>query len=143
MLEDLFPKIEESRAKLRKRGYALAAEHYPPTGQASQWYADVIQVVPRSGQRVAKQLARLCGEDSRVTIPQRSLADAVGCRDKAGNLRAYAERGVEILKDSGWLEVQTVGRGRGAKTTYSLLPGPRSVEWLGWLDDDDWLDEGL
>ncbi|MDQ0793730.1 hypothetical protein [Streptomyces sp. B1I3] len=141
MLEDLFPKIEESRAKLRKRGYALAAEHYPPAGQAAQWYADVIQCVPRSGQLVAKQLARLCGQDSLVTVPWRSLADAVGVRDSAGRERAYTERGVQVLIEAGWLTVETIGLKRGAKTTFSLEPGERATEWLGWIDADDWLDE--
>ncbi|MFI2373048.1 hypothetical protein [Streptomyces sp. NPDC018833] len=141
MLEDLFPKVEENRIRLRKRGYALAAEHYPPTGQAAQWYADVIQCVPRSGQLVAKQLARLCGEDSRVTVPWRSLADAVGVRDSAGRERAYTERGVQVLVESGWLTVETIGVKRGAKTTFSLEPGDRATEWLGWLDADDWLDD--
>ncbi len=70
--------IDVRRVKLRKRGFALAAEAIPPTGQAALWYADAIQCVPRSGQAVARQIARLCGDDSKVTIPWRSLADAVG-----------------------------------------------------------------
>ncbi|WP_406361576.1 hypothetical protein OID55_28140 [Streptomyces sp. NBC_00715] len=136
-----FPALEERRAMLRKRGFPLAAENIPPTGQASLWYADVIQCVPRSGRDVARQLARLCGDDSRVTVPWRSLADAVGVRDSAGRVRAYAERGVQALTEAGWLEVETVGSKRGAKTTFGLLPGDRAAEWLGWIDGSDWLDE--
>lgn len=132
---------EARRVKLRKRGFALAAETIPPTGQAAQWYTDAIQCVPRSGQAVARQIARLCGDDSQVTIPWRSLADAVGVRDRAGNLRRYTERGVKTLKDAGWLEVETVGSKRGAKTTFRLLPGDRSPEWLTWIDHEDWFAE--
>ncbi|MGW4909679.1 hypothetical protein [Streptomyces sp. NPDC004270] len=133
--------IEERRAKLRKRGFALAAETNPPTGQAALWYSDAVQCVPRSGQAVARQIARLCGDDSEVTIPWRSLADAVGVRDRAGNLRRYTERGVRTLVDAGWLEVETVGSKRGAKTTFRLMPGDRTSEWLGWINDEDWFTE--
>ncbi|MER6294922.1 hypothetical protein [Streptomyces althioticus] len=138
---NLFPSIEDSRAKLRKRGFPLAAENVPPTGQAALWYADVIQCVPRSGRDVARQIARLCGDDSQVTVPWRSLADAVGVRDSIGRHVAYAQRGVQVLVEAGWLKVETVGRGRAAQTTFYLLPGERSVEWLGWVDSEDWLDE--
>lgn len=117
--------IEVRRAKLRKRGCALAAETARPGGQAALWYADAALCVPRSGQAVARQLARLCGDEAEVTIPWRSLADAVGVRDRAGNLRRYTERGVTALTDAGWLDVETVGSKRGAKTTFSLLPGER------------------
>lgn len=130
--------VEAHRVKLRKRGFPLAAEAFYPTGQAALWYADAIQCVPRSGQAVARQIARLCGDDSEVTIPWRSLADAVGVRDRAGNLRRYTERGAKALTDTGWLEVETVGSKRGAKTTFRLLPGKRSQECLGWIDDEQW-----
>jgi hypothetical protein len=133
--------IEARRAKLRKRGFPLAAETAPPSGQAALWYADVIQCVPRSGQAVARQIARLCGHDSEVTVPWRSLADAVGVRDRAGNLRRYTERGARTLVDAGWLQIETVGSKRGAKTTFRLLPGDRSSECLGWIDDEDWFAE--
>ncbi|MGI5137329.1 hypothetical protein [Streptomyces sp. CA-106110] len=133
--------IEVRRAKLRKRGYALAAETIFPTGQAILWYSDAILCVPRSGQAVARQIARLCGDDSQVTIPWRSLADAVGVRDRAGNLRRYTERGVKTLIDAEWLEVETVGSKRGAKTTFRLLAGDLSSECLGWIDDEEWFTE--
>ncbi|MEU6667594.1 hypothetical protein [Streptomyces sp. NPDC046727] len=133
--------IEARRAKLRRRSFALAAETVPPTGQAALWYTGAIQCVPRSGQAVARQIARLCGDDSQVTIPWRSLADAVGVRDRAGNLRRYTERGVRTLVDAGWLEVETVGSKRGAKTTFRLLPGDRSPEWSSRVDDEDWFAE--
>lgn len=133
--------IEGRRVKLRKRGFALAAETAPPTGQAALWYADAVQCVPRSGQAVARQIARLCGDESEVTVPWRSLADAVGVRDRAGNLRRYAERGVKALIDAGWLEVETVGSKRGAKTTFRLLAGDRSSECLGWIGDRAWFTE--
>ncbi|MEU9329696.1 hypothetical protein AB0D91_38960 [Streptomyces canus] len=133
--------IEGRRVKLRKRGFVLSAEMAPPTGQAALWYADTVQCVPRSGQAVARQIARLCGDDSEVTIPWRSLADAVGVRDRAGNLRRYTERGAKALTDAGWLEVETVGSKRGAKTTFRLLAGDRSSECLGWIDDEEWFTE--
>ncbi|MBT2405726.1 MULTISPECIES: hypothetical protein [unclassified Streptomyces] len=130
--------IEGRRVKLRKRGFALAAETVPPTGQAALWYADAVRCVPRSGQAVARQIARLCGDDSEVTIPWRSLAEAVGIRDRAGNLRRYTERGAKALTDAGWLEIETVGSKRGAKTTFRLLPGDRSSACLGQIDAKEW-----
>ncbi|MGW1505726.1 hypothetical protein ACWCQW_45920 [Streptomyces mirabilis] len=133
--------IKVRRVKLRKRGCALAAETALPTGQAALWHTDVVQCVPRSGQAVARQIARLCGDASEVTIPWRSLADAVGVRDRAGNLRRYTERGAKALTDAGWLEVETVGSKRGAKTTFRLLVGNRSSECLGWIDDEEWFTE--
>ncbi|MFG3018511.1 hypothetical protein ACGFZQ_08145 [Streptomyces sp. NPDC048254] len=133
--------IAGRRVKLRKRGFALATETAPPTGQAALWYADAVLCVPRSGQAVARQIARLCGDESEVTVPWRSLADAVGVRDRAGNLRRYTERGVKALIDAGWLEVETVGSKRGAKTTFRLLAGDRSSECLGWIDDREWFTE--
>ncbi|MFJ8346042.1 hypothetical protein ACIQ9J_06670 [Streptomyces sp. NPDC094153] len=140
-LDQCAEEIEERRVKLRKRGFALAAETKPPTGQAALWYADVIQCVPRSGRDVARQIARLCGQDSEVTIPWRSLADAVGVRDRAGREVAYTQRGVKALTDAAWLEVETTGAKRGAKTTFRLLVGDRGMEWLGWIDDEDWYEE--
>jgi hypothetical protein len=137
-LEDYAYSIDTRILKLRKRGFALAAETVPPTGQAGLWYADVIQCVPRSGQAVARQIARLCADDSQITIPWRSLADAVGVRDRAGNLRRYTERGVRTLVDAGWLEVETVGAKRGAKTTFRLMIGEHSMDALTWIDDEDW-----
>ncbi|MEV2212985.1 hypothetical protein AB0H86_16285 [Streptomyces sp. NPDC050997] len=133
--------IAGRRVKLRKRGFALAAETAPPTGQAALWYADAVLCVPRSGQAVARQIARLSGDESEVTVPWRSLADAVGVRDRAGNLRRYTERGVKALIDAGWLEVETVGSKRGEKTTFRLLAGDRSSECLGWIDDREWFTE--
>ncbi|MEU3661760.1 hypothetical protein AB0E77_18715 [Streptomyces sp. NPDC032940] len=138
ILEEYVYEIDTRILKLRKRGFPLAAETVPPTGQAGMWYTDVIQCVPRSGQAVARQIARLCGDDSQVTIPWRSLSDAVGVRDRAGNLRRYTERGVRNLVDAGWLEVETTGAKRGAKTTFRLLAGERSVDALTWIDDEDW-----
>ncbi|WP_405559112.1 hypothetical protein OHV08_34455 [Streptomyces canus] len=131
--------IEEHRRLLRMRGrnrlpgeplakFALAAEHLPPTGQAYGWYQEVIHYVPLSGIHVAKQLAKLAGDDSRVTIPWRSLSYAVGRVDRLGRERAYTERGVQALVESGWLRVETVGSKRGAKTTFYLQVGDHSEE---------------
>jgi hypothetical protein len=134
-------RVDEHRSLLIKRGFALAAEHMPPRGQAALWHQDVIHVVPRSGREVAKQLARLVGDDSKVTIPWRSLADAVGRADKAGHTRGYTERGVAALVEAGWLHVETIGQKRGARTTFYLLPGDRPEYKPWWLDTDD--DENL
>ena len=130
-------KVDQHRRLLEKRGSPLAAENWPPTGQAAAWYWDVIRYVPRSGMRVARQIARLCGEDSQVTVPWRSLADAVGVRNKAGNLRSYTERGAKVLAEAGWLEIETVGRGRGARTTFLLCVGER-VDRTVWGEGEDW-----
>ncbi|MGA5880185.1 hypothetical protein ACPC3D_30890 [Streptomyces cellulosae] len=140
-LEDHVYSIDTHILKLRKRGFALAAETVPPTGQAGMWYADVIQCVPRSGRDVARQIARLCGDDSQVTIPWRSLSDAVGVRDSIGREIAYTQRGVEALTKAGWLEVETTGAKRGARTSFRLMVGDVGVEWLGWIDDEDWYEE--
>lgn len=140
-LEEYAGEIEAHRVKLRKRGHPLAAEMMPATGQAAQWYADVIQYVPRSGQAVAKQLARLSGEECEVTIPWRSLSDAVGVRDRMGREIAYTQRGVQVLMESGWLTVNTTGSKRGAKTTFSLQVGDfEDRTWWGDEEDfEDWI----
>ena len=131
--------IEEHRRLLRKRGRPLAAENMPPTGQAYLWYQDVVQCVPLSGMLVAKQLARLAGEDSQVTITWRSLASAVGRKNRAGNLVSYTERGVKALVEAGWLRVETVGQKRGAKTTFYLQVGDFTDRT--WTHDEDTYDE--
>ncbi len=105
----------------RKRGFAWSAEIAHPVGQAALWYQDVRRVAPLSGSTVAEQIARLCGEDSQLTIPIRSLADAVGRTDKLGRKVAFTERGIEWLIANGWLQKAVAGRGRGARTTYSLM----------------------
>ncbi|MFH7324849.1 hypothetical protein [Aeromicrobium sp. JJY06] len=130
-------RVEHHGTLLAKRGSLLASEAWPPFGQAARWYADVIQCVPRSGQVVARQLARLCGEDSRVTVPLRSLADAVGRTDSAGRARAYAERGIECLTEAGWLSTETTGAGQNIITTFYLEPGDTGLDWFP-EDGDDW-----
>ncbi|MFB8211606.1 hypothetical protein [Streptomyces sp. NPDC056010] len=139
---DYAEELDEKWRKLKKRGFALAAEHTPPTGQAASWYEEVIQYVPRTGRDVARQIARLAGEGCEVTIPWRSLADAVGKRNRAGNLISYTQRGVEVLVESGWLTTKTVGQKRGAKTTFSLEVGDL-YDWThvgeqgDYAEDDD------
>lgn len=131
----LFSDRVDNRAELlARRGAPQPAEDWPPTGQAALWHTDVVQCVPRTGQLVARQLARLCAEDSQVTVSSRSLADAVGHRDGAGRQRAFTERGVQCLTESGWLDVQVTGTGQSIRTTYYLLPGDRFVDYL---PDDD------
>jgi hypothetical protein len=110
---------------LPKRGRASAEEHRPPIGQAAEWYDEMIQHMPRSAMRVGRQLARLCGDDSKVTIPIRSLADAVGFKDSANRHIAYTQQGVAALQRHGWIEVVVSGQKRGAKTTYYLMVGKR------------------
>ncbi|MFF9778435.1 hypothetical protein ACF1HJ_32890 [Streptomyces sp. NPDC013978] len=131
--------IAEHGRLLKKRGQPLAAENMPPVGQAYLWYQDVIQCVPLSGMLVAKQLARLAGDDSQVTIPWRSLADAVGRKNRAGNLRSYTERGVQALVESGWLSVETIGSKRGAKTTFYLQVGDFTDRT--WMHDEDFYED--
>ncbi|WP_326788740.1 hypothetical protein [Streptomyces sp. NBC_00151] len=132
--------INEHRWKLRKRGFPFAAEHTPPTGQAALWYEEVTQYVPRSGRDVARQVARLSGEDSQVTISWRSLADAVGKRNRAGNLVSYTERGVRVLKEAGWLRVETIGGGCTAKTTFYLQVGDLA-DWTHLEDERDYSED--
>lgn len=115
--------IGEHSWKLRKRGFPMAADHTPPTGQAAYWYEEVMQYVPRSGRDVARQIARLAGEDSQVTVTWRSLVDAVGVADKRGREIAYTQRGVRCLVDAGWLTHHTIGAGCTAKTTFTLQVG--------------------
>ena len=131
-------RVNEAQPRVRKRGGGLGAEVDYPTRQALLWYLDVIHHVPTgTATDVSKQLARLCGDDSLVTVPWRSLADAVGKTDKAGRLVAYTERGVKVLVEAGWLTVETIGRKRGAKTTFYLMPGDRGVDWVSWDDVED------
>jgi hypothetical protein len=135
-IETFEQRVERHRNLLRKRRFPMSAEHMPPVGQAALWYGDVIQCVSQSGREVAKQLARLCGEDSKITFPWRSLADAVGRTDKAGRLNAYTEGGAARLIEAGWLDVTTVGQKSGARTTWSLLQGD-PPDYLPWWADGD------
>ena len=128
--------VQRHRLALRKRGTAAgdlyvpqSAELLPPSGQAAEWYWDAIHFVPRSGQRVGRQLARLCGDDFEVAISWRSLAEAVQQRDNLGRPRAYTERGARALVEGGWLRVTVTGSGRNARTLFELLPGSRAEPW--------------
>lgn len=91
--------------------------------QAQQWLADVLGNTPQTpmgaGDEVAKVLASLCGEDSKVTITRRKLTEAVG------GPRWFTDDGVRLLETHGWLTVETTGKGRGASTTFYLTPGER------------------
>ena len=113
---------------VRRRGFPVQHEATPAQGQAALWLRDVECLAPRSARDVARQLARLCGDDSVVMIPERSLADAVGVTDAAGRHISYTQVGVKWLTDAGWLRKEVTGRGRGAQTTYYLMPGPLPVE---------------
>jgi hypothetical protein len=130
-------RVQHRQELLAKRGHPYFAEMTFPRGQASFWYDDVIRCVPRSGRLVAKQIARLCGDDSVVAISIRSLADAVGQTDRGGRLVAFTERGIQALVESGWLRVETNGSGQNIITTYYLMPGDRDVAWFS-QDDDEW-----
>lgn len=145
ILTDFRAMVERHRAPLTRRGQPYSHELMPPTGQAADWYALVLDYCPpRSGRFVARQIARLCGDDSRVTTTWRSLADAVGIGDKLGRARAYAERGAEALSHYGWLEVENRPDIRG--TTFLLQIGDESpwLENIGteWDEPPDLLDLG-
>lgn len=105
---------------VRRRGSPVQHEAAPANGQAALWLRDVELVAPASPRDVARQLARLCGDDSVVVIPDRKLADAVGVKDRAGRPVAYMQRGVQWLTESGWLAKEVTGLGAGARTTYYL-----------------------
>lgn len=120
--------VERHAALLDKRGSPMSWEGMPPVGQAGEWFWEVMWFVSApSAQNTARQIARLCGQDSEVSVPWRSLADAVGIPDKAGRTMAYVQSGVETLERYGWLEVETTGKGRGSRTTFKILPGERIV----------------
>lgn len=140
--QDNAARVASHRTLLHKRGRPLSWEEMPAEGQAAEWFHEVRRYVTLSGQDVARQLARLCGQDSEVTVPWRSLADAVGRRDRAGRTVAYTQSGVDVLMRHGWLEVETTGQRRGARTTFRLLPGdPYELPaWLAWVDERDALD---
>lgn len=122
--------VEHHRTLLRRRKFPMAAENVPPTGQAGLWFEDAMHNVSGpTARNVARQIARLCGDDSQVTVPWRSLTDAVGRTDRAGRTRAYAEAGVGRLVEAGWLTVETTGRGAAARTTFYLQPGERVLWW--------------
>lgn len=130
-------RVEHRQRLLRRRGYPQAAETAPPSGQAALWYAEVIQCVPPSGARVARQLARLAGNDSLVCIPVASLASAVGHRDSAGREVAYTQTGLTALVGAGWLRVEHIGKGAATRTTYYLMPGDPNLDWFP-ENDKDW-----
>jgi hypothetical protein len=140
--ETMPARIKRHARLLEKRGHPMAAEITPPTGQAARWYEHTILCVPRTGRDVARQVARLCGDDSQVTIPIRSLADAVGHRDSAGRDSAYTRRGIKCLVDAEWLRAEVTGSGQDKVTTFYLLPGDESVEWFP-VDDTEWLEARL
>lgn len=126
------------RTLIRGWGKPQSAEDQAPQGWAADWFTKVLdglysnadwlntrdgqpKHVPPSGVAVARQLARLAGDEREVTIPERSLADAVGRRDKHGRHIAYTQRGVKALTQHGFVEKHVSGRGRGAETTYRLI----------------------
>lgn len=122
-------RVAQHQIDLRRRGFALSAEAAAPLfGQAALWYRDVAQRVPPSARHTARQIARFCGDDSQARITKRNLADAVGLANKAGYTTGYVYGGERILTDRGWLRVETVGRGRGSRTMYYLLPGDLDQE---------------
>lgn len=94
--------------------------HYDDV-QARSWLADVLgntQPTPMgAGDCVAMTLARLVGDDSVISTPWRRLSGAVGGPDW------FTRDGVSRLVKSGWLRVETVGKGRKASTTFYLTPG--------------------
>lgn len=141
MRDDFRARVERHSAMLARRGLPVSAETIPPLGQAANWYWELVAVgLPRSARNVARQVARLCREEFAVTVPWRSLADAVGIADKGGRTMAYTQRGVAYLVESGWLEVATTGRGRGASTAFTIAAGQpgrwANVDLSNDLDDE-------
>ncbi len=129
-------RVERHHAALKRRGgVPRSAEMDAPTGQALGWYMDVAKLAPPTGRDVARQLARLCGEDSVVTISERSLADAVGLTDSEGRARSYVESGIKALVKAEWLEVEH-GEG-GQPNVYRLMPGPLDVPMNDVLIEHD------
>lgn len=117
-------KVAYHKTALRSRGGARAHEDLSPHGQAAEWYWDVIHSGPsRNAAHVARQIARLCGDDSKVTTTWRSLVAAVGERDAIGRTNAPVESGVEVLVRHGWLTREVNGKGCAASTTFYLMPG--------------------
>ena len=52
---------------------------------------------------------------------------------------AWTQAGVSALRYYGWLDVETVGKGRAARTTFYLLPGDEADGLPDELDGfDDW-----
>lgn len=129
MTEAWDAKVQRHRELLGRRGSALSYECVPPVGHAAEWFWDLARFVPPSGRNVARQLARLCGDDTELILPIRSLADAVGIADSAGRVNNYAERGVRTLIEAGWLTKEVTGRGCVAETVYRLQPGDRPEPW--------------
>lgn len=122
--DDFHTRFERHYQSLAKRGHPVSAELALPVGQAANWYWELVSAgAPPSASHVARQLARLCGEDFSVILPWRSLVDAVGRCDEAGRQTAYVQRGVQALVDAGWLEVVTTGQGRAAETRWTITAG--------------------
>lgn len=117
---------EEYDELLRHDGMAVVIPVRTPIsptveGQARYWLADVfgnIKPTPfRAADRVAAALAVMADGDSIVRTTRRRLAEGVG------SPRWFTDDGVRSLVAAGWLRVVTVGRGRGARTTFCLMPG--------------------
>jgi len=87
--------------------------------QASLWLRDVIRDEKNPHIRaVARTLARLCGDDSMTIASVRELMREAGIHNKGDMYKARA-----ALVDVGWLQYKVTGVGRGAVTTYALMPG--------------------
>lgn len=133
LLTDYAKEIAAKRVELRKRAdragaksvirYAMAAENRNSQSWTQEWYEEAFRYVPKSGASVAKQLARLAGDDFDVTVTWKSLAEAIGKADKLGRPVAYTQRGVKTLEEAGWLSRTVTGKGRGAKTVFHLQVG--------------------
>lgn len=124
MRETFAEKVERHHKALKARGgYPIAWEEQSPEDEAANWFEDMVYNMPKSAIRVGRQIARLCGDDTQATTTYRSLADAVGVRDKRGRTTAYVQRGLKALSEWGWIKVVTTGKGRAASTTFYLMPG--------------------
>ena len=109
----------------------------PSEGQGAEWYLDLRWQASPTARDVAQQLARFRGHDSEVVMPWRTLADAVGKRDRANRTRAYVESGVDVLKRHGgwrsrpWAAVAVLKRqGDSCRgSVASVPPGSTASAW--------------
>jgi len=122
-------------------GYPVSAEDAAPIGQAAAWLTDVYSD-PSIGMihlPIARQIARLCGNDSVMASTYEKLAEAVGAKVKRRG-RGYFDRmgdpvphsmsqtrdAVRRLCSRGWLHVTPGGARK--PTVFRLVPGTPSRE---------------
>lgn len=84
-----------------------------PIGDARSWWRAAAEAVPGAA-RMAHRIAVLCRDDTRTVVSYDRLAETTG------SMKYYVQACVRLLEEMGWLRAETTGKGRGARTTFTL-----------------------